>query len=158
MGSGGLTLNGIDCSDGLARCTGGMVEVSRAYHYPDPCHGPEERCRCPWERIDECAQGCAADGVEQVMPGELAAKQLCALPAGQSTEGIARPLTVDAGPPPLGTCDSEAGYRCVGSVVVACGPSPQRLATCIRGCAREGEALDDEGVGVAGVLAILCNR
>ncbi len=129
-----------------------MVEVSRAYHYADPCNGSPEHCACPWERIEECAQGCAADGVEGVIPRELAALQLCA-PSATST--IAVTPARDAAPPT--SCDGE-GYFCRGSAIVACGPPPRLVATCLRGCAREGEAIDDEGVTPEGAIAILCVR
>ena len=155
-GSGGLALGGIDCSDGLARCSGGMVEVSRAYHVPDPCHGPEERCRCPWERIDECPQGCAADGVELDLPREEAVKQLCV-----PSEPVSLPL-VEAGAPPLTACDGEGSaerYRCEQSKVLMCGtPPPQFIASCTRGCRREGEALDEEDLPSQAAVLLLCRH
>jgi hypothetical protein len=147
--NGPVSLSGVDCFDGLARCQAGVIEVSRAYHYPDPCNGPPESCRCPWERVDDCPAGCAADGVELVVPRERARLQLCApLPS----ENIARPSGDAASVAPC-----EGTFRCNGATIVACGPPPAAVATCEKGCAAEGESLDDD-MGASAAAALLCAR
>jgi hypothetical protein len=142
-------LRGIDCSDGLARCQDGVVEVSIAYHYPDPCSGPAEKCRCPWERLGDCPGACAADGVELVVERERALRQLC---AARPDEDFARRSGDAAAVVPC-----EATFACHGSTVIACGPPPAAVATCARGCAHEGDALEEE-VDTVAASALLCSR
>src|SRR5947209_8781387 len=83
-------LAGTDCSDGLARCVEGRVEISLAGHVPHPCGSPRERgnaCECPWRSVGQCATGCVKDGLEVVATGEVALVQLCA-----ASEPVVRPV------------------------------------------------------------------
>jgi hypothetical protein len=153
-------LGAIDCPDGMARCGLGIVHVSRAYHYPDPCTLSPEQCQCPWERLGDCPNGCAADGVELDVPRERALTQLCA--PGPRSGDDAR-ASFSAVPPP-GTIASscDLAYVCEKGVVVVCGPPAQAVAACTGGCAREGQGLDvDEEtapVTPAAAVALLCKR
>jgi hypothetical protein len=148
-GGKGIDLRGFDCSDGLARCQEGVVEVSMAFHYPDPCDGPPEKCTCPWQRLGDCPVGCAADGVELVVPRERALLQLCAV---RPDENLARPSGDAAVVAPC-----EGTFACIGATVVACGPPPAAVATCTRGCAHDGDVLDD-ALDVTAATALLCSR
>ena len=156
-------MRGIDCPDGLARCVGGAVEVSHVARIPRPCppsNKPEE-CQCPWEAVGECPRGCAEEGTIVVVPPDRASSRLCAPdPANPS----ARPVVGIPAPP--GACDT-LGYRCMGSLVIACSPAPgdagavaapvaRPFAACVRGCAQEGEALGEEEADPEGAARILC--
>ena len=145
-----IALSSVDCPDGMARCGDGIVEGSRAYHYDDPCKGSPEQCQCPWERLGDCPHGCAADGVELDVPRERALEQLCAPPPGAS---LSRPPSPDA---TASACEDD--YVCAGGVVVACGPPAVAVAACTKGCAREGQAIDDEQVTREAATAVLCRR
>jgi len=150
---GSAPLNAIDCADGLARCSAGMVEVSRRTSLPWPCRGTPEQCACPWERVDGCARRCVADGVEVVVPKDRAAGQLC------ETAADAGPVTTPAsqGETPRG-CDEGQAYRCEGDVVTACRENAV-VARCLRGCVAEGSGLDDDvPVDREGAAAILCSH
>jgi hypothetical protein len=151
VGTGPITLGGVDCSDGLARCQGGVVEVSVSFHYPEPCSGPPEKCRCPWERLDDCPGACAADGVELVISRERARRQLCAPTAGESFAGPAGLGDADVVSP--STC--EGTYACFASTILACGPPRVAVAMCARGCA--GDTLEDP-VPMSAATALLCSR
>lgn len=155
-GAAALGLNDVDCPDGLARCQGGQVQASRAYHYAFPCVGSPERCACPWEPVGECA--CAADGVEIVAPRELARAQLCAPRPGSE---IARPFTGEANDAEAALpCDGEAErFRCVSGIVHVCSAANLRPAmVCARGCSGiEGLPADAE-VTLHAAAAILCRR
>ncbi len=157
-------LGGTDCSDGLARCTEGRIEVSRAAHLPHPCApfgaSPEDRrrlCECPWEVVGRCAAGCAADGVEIVATPDVAAAQLCAALAP-----VARPPTA-ADPPVTGVCASEE-VRCESGVVRVCdapGRPVRTVAVCLDGCEPAvgwPEGVPGERATGAGAGAILCRR
>ena len=128
------------------------MEVSRAFHYADPCIGPPERCSCPWERVDECPRGCVADGLEEVLPRELAGTQLCAPSSGASLARV--PLDGSAAP----TFCAEDAYVCSGSAIIVCGTPNRVVATCLRGCAREALAVGDGDVSEEAAVAILCAR
>jgi hypothetical protein len=142
----------IDCPDGLARCNGGVVEVSRLATIPQPCKGSPERCACPWERAGECGAECVLDGLEVVVERARATTQLCA-PAPDAGL-LATPL---AAPTPA-ACDDEQLYRCVGGVIVACSDR-SIVATCVHGCSVEGAAIgDDLPVAREAAYAILCSR
>ena len=158
-------VNGVDCPDGLARCVGGVVEVSRVSRYELPCSGSPESCMCPWDSLGDCPRGCAAEGVEAVIARDRAFAQLCAPDPSDPTEAFARPA---AGvPPPPGACE-EGGIRCIASLVVACRESalggagdvltPRTVAVCLRGCAHEGDAIDEEDVADEAAARILCAR
>ena len=166
----GITLAAVDCPDGMARCGQGIVQVSRAYHYPEPCTGSPEQCTCPWERLGDCPHGCAAEGLEVDVPRERAMTQLCAPPPASSdpaaaSVGDAR-AHVDAfsAPPPpdavATACD--VGYVCDKGIVVACGPPARAVAACTAGCARDGQGIDvddeSEPVPPAAAVAVLCRR
>lgn len=146
-------LDAIDCADGLARCSGAVVEASRRTTLPWPCHGTLEQCACPWERVDDCGGRCVADGVEAVVPRDRAVRQLCAAEADAGP--IGSPAV--AGDTPRG-CDEGQAYRCEGGVVTACSENAV-VAHCLRGCAVEGAGLDDDvPVGREAAAAILCSR
>jgi len=152
-----VTFNGVDCPDGLARCIGGVVEVSRVSHYALPCSGPAEACMCPWDSVGACPAGCAADGVEAVVPRERALAQLC---ASDPAHPVARPVLPNASPP--GACDDGVtGYRCLASIVVACtasdaGVRPRAVAACVHACAPGGDAIDEDDATDEGASRILC--
>jgi hypothetical protein len=165
-------MKGIDCPDGLARCVGGAVEISHVARIPRPCppSAKPEECQCPWEAADECPRGCAEEGTVVVTPPERAAARLC---APDPANPPARPVAGAVAPP--GACEVE-GYRCLGSLVIACAPgSPDRsaaesgalgtgpllarpFAACVRGCVQEGEALGEEEADPEGAARILCAR
>jgi hypothetical protein len=157
-------LGGTDCSDGLARCVDGRIEVSRAAHLPHPCApsgaSPEDRrrlCECPWDLAGRCASGCAVDGVEVVATADVAATQLCA-----ALEPIARPMT-PADPRVDGVCASEE-VRCESGVVRVCdapGRPVRPVAVCLDGCEPAigwPEGVPGERATGAGAGAILCRR
>ncbi len=161
----GLTgLSGSDCSDGLARCADGRVEVSRAAHLPYPCGKPGESnrsCTCPWDAVERCRNGCALEGssILAERDASTALGQLC-----KPDEVVARPLTA-ADPQANGVCADE-GWTCRDGLVRACsgaGLPVRPLAICIHGCAAvslaEGESPPVvEGKTVDGPAAILCRR
>ncbi len=156
-----LGLNEVDCPDGLARCSGGVVQTSVGARRPSPCHGTAEACACPWTVADRCPDGlaCVADGLELPAALEMGVTQLCS-PSPLSPP-VARPAAADA---PLDlaetrSCDGEA-FACVGSHVVACTPAARVVGTCAKGCASEtglGGALA-ERLNDRQASAILCAR
>ena len=139
----------IDCPDGLARCSGGIVEVSRLMTIPQPCKGTPEQCSCQWDRGGECEQGCVADDVEVVVDRPLTA-QLCA-------------PTVDAGPltrpgSQVAECDEDTLFRCTGGAVVSC-LDHAVVAFCQHGCFQEGTDIGGEvPLSREAAFAILCSR
>jgi hypothetical protein len=156
----GFDLGGTDCSDGLARCVAGRVEISRAAHLPYPCVDPgtspehhTAACECPWEEIAKCTSGCALEGFT-ALATEDAADQLC-----RPLLPVARPIT--PADPPGGVCADE-GVACVDGFIRSCeGPSrPVRLlAACLEGCdARigvpSGDVDDPPKAGVAPLRGI----
>jgi hypothetical protein len=152
-------MNGIDCPDGLGRCVGGAVEVSRVARVPRPCppSARPEDCECPWEAVENCPRGCTEEGTEIVVASDRAAARLC---APDPLNPPARPV-VGILPPP-GTCDAD-GYRCLGSLVIACstgdgGRIGRVFAACVRGCFQEGESLGEEEADPEGAARILCAR
>jgi hypothetical protein len=153
-------VNAVDCPDGLARCIGGVVEVSRVARVPQPCPpGAEKKtCTCPWDAVDKCDRGCAAEGAEVVAPPDRAAARVC---ASDPLNPVARPAPLAVAP--SGACDDD-GYRCVQSLVVACdeaedaGWRARVVAACARGCVHEGESLREEEADFEGATRILCAR
>jgi hypothetical protein len=140
----------IDCPDGLARCSGGIVEASRLATIAMPCKGSPESCVCPWDRAGECEQGCVVDDLEVVVDRPLAATQLCAAPPD------AGPLT-RAGSQAAG-CTEDVQWRCTGGAVVSC-QDQAAVAVCLRGCFREGTEIGTElPVTREAAFAILCSR
>jgi hypothetical protein len=149
---GGSLLNAIDCPDGMARCSEGVVQVSRLATIAQPCSGPPERCACPWDKIAECDQGCAGEGVEVALERSVAAVQLCT-PGADS--GVV--ATLRMGVSPHG-CDEGQAYRCATGVVVACANNAV-VAACVHGCVAEGASVEDDvPVTREGAFAILCAR
>ncbi len=150
----------VDCPDGLARCMGGVVQVSRLARRPSPCRGSPESCACPWAVLDRCpSAACVADGLTTALPVNRAAKQLCA--PGPVSAPFSRP-----GPPsnsvlpPLPEACEAAAFVCLGALVVACEPSPRAVGTCIAGCTPE-PSLDgpaSSGLSDLQALALLCER
>jgi hypothetical protein len=147
----GLALGGFDCPDGLARCEEGVISVSRLATIPSPCHGPPEACRCPWDRAVDCPGACAADGVEVVIERDAAA-QLCA-PKGGPAFVLPSLTPLPSGAP----CEEGNRFECSGSSVVECA-SNAIAGTCLRGCERDGGAVDDDRVDRVAAFAILCSR
>lgn len=167
-GSSAVDLGGTDCSDGLARCNDGQVEVSVAAHLPHPCapgektspkaHGP---CECPWRRIaGVCPRGCAKDGLEVVAEEAVAATQLCAPdPAAPVVrELLATELTT------VTICADES-VSCEAGVVTVCtarGQPARRIAGCVHGCLAGpgGSVSIDPGdlLTSDGAASILCRR
>jgi hypothetical protein len=166
------------CPGGLARCSGGIVRVSRSFTPPGPC-GPEG-CKCPWEDAKTCEDGCALEAIELDMPPETAARQLCApapgAPAFARDPGpdagrergpdAGRDPGRDAGRDPAeddeegdAICDVER-YVCVRGVVVACprdGVGAHAVGACIQGCA-DGERMLFAESSDRIAMAILCRR
>jgi len=146
-----LPVSGIDCPDGLARCEEGVISVSRLATVPTPCGGPPESCRCPWDRAADCAGPCAADGVEVIIERDAAA-QLCA-PSGAAAFAVPSPVPIPSPAP----CEEGDRYECAGGVVVECA-SNSIAGHCLRGCRRDGAAVDDDRVSRVAAFAILCSR
>lgn len=149
----------MDCPDGLARCVDGRVQASRLFSYPAHCSGPPEQCSCPWDNLGSCKRGCVVEGADVVVARDHAWAQLCSPTAADvfSRPPIAPPEL------PISLC-SEATYRCTGDVVVACEMDgatmkPRPLAACLRGCAEDGSAIDDdEGISRDAAIALLCRH
>jgi hypothetical protein len=162
-------LSGIDCPDGLARCVAGAVEVSQVARVPRPCppSSRPEDCQCPWVAIETCPTGCADEGTAVVVSPAHAAGRVCAPdplnPPARPVQGIS---------PPPAACET-AGYRCLGSLVVACSPAAdvradgadvapalvgRVYAACVHGCFQEGEALGEDEADPEGATRILCAR
>ena len=152
-----VDFGGTDCSDGLARCSAGHVEVSVAGHVPHPCAAAKElpgACACAWQSAGSCAAGCVKDGLEVVAAAAAAREQLCA-PA----EAVLRPVTV-AETAVVTICATD-GVSCVDGTVRVClgRGAPARLAgACVSGCA-PGVSLDPGDIPPGdGAAAILCRR
>jgi hypothetical protein len=152
-------LHGTDCPDGLARCLGGTVEVSRVARIPNPCPQAAEHpaeCACPWDAIGTCPRGCASEGTEVVSAPEEANGRLC---APDPMNPSFRPAPAAMAPP--ATCDDipPDTVRCVASLVIVCRGAdtlrPSVVAACVRGCVHEGESLG-EGEAVSLAPQILC--
>jgi hypothetical protein len=146
----------VDCPDGLARCVEGSVEASRLAVLPQPCHGAESVCTCPWDLVAWCRQGCAADGLEVVMERARAGRQLCApdLDAGTARSTA---MTRHVGP-----CDEGQLYLCTAGLVIDCAAHAV-VASCVRGCFAEGATIDERmtersSVPREAAFAILCSR
>jgi hypothetical protein len=154
-------LRSVDCADGLARCVGGVVEVSRLSSHPDPCSGPREACECPWDRLEACSQGCVAEDVEVVLPRERAQAQLCAPDPGAAYSLPVRGRSADTSDPSASADEETCGddrYACAASAILSCEPSPHVVARCLKGCAVEGVSLEDDSVTEAVAVALLCAR
>lgn len=154
-------LSGTDCSDGLARCVAGHVEVSRLGHVPHPC---EPRagvtCACPWDDVGACEVGCAAEHLEISAEPDAAKSQLCS-----PRRAVERELLPDE--VPRDVC-AGLGFSCVDNVVRECseiGRPVRAIARCIDGCASgvnvpliEGTDRPGAPTRLDGVVAILCRR
>jgi hypothetical protein len=149
-------MRSIDCPDGLARCTGGVVEVSRLASRPDPCAGSREACECPWDRLSPCRLGCVAEDVEVVVSRERAVAQLCAPEPGGGAAYVEAPPPFEDG----GIDCADGRYICAGSWIVSCSSDtpPHRLARCINGCTSEALTLDDDTLTDRQATALLCRR
>lgn len=159
-----IDLAGTDCSDGLARCLHGAVEVSRLAHLPSPCTAPgtsPERgagaCECPWDAIGPCRHGCALEGAVVVVGPEAARAQLC-------RPGPDELPSHPPGPDELARVEvcPEEGAQCRDGIVHRCeraGAPSRVLGVCTHGCATDvagfeaGEALPTDGL-----VSILCRR
>jgi len=147
----------VDCPDGLARCVGGVVEVSRLARHPEPCSGSTEACSCPWDKGEACASGCVAEDVEVVLDRARGRQQLCA-PA----KGEAYAIRGAPGPAERPPCGDER-YRCTQAFVFACDPAAtdheaRAVAQCLKGCAASGMTLDDDRLDDDAAMALLCAR
>jgi hypothetical protein len=134
-----------DCPTGLARCIDGVVEVSAGR---SSCPS----CPCAWTRQLGCPSGCAIENEELVRePNEAAS--LC-----KSLQVPATRPALDAG---SATCPNEGErFLCQAGTVWACpkNDSAVPVAVCTRGCAREGETLEDPRVDVGGATSVMCIR
>lgn len=149
---GAQAFNAVDCPDGLARCSGGVVETSRLATIGQPCKGTPQQCTCPWEREGECDRGCVADDLVVVVDRERALRQLCA--PGADAGPAASLLTS----PPASRCDEDVLYRCAGGAIVSCADHAV-VALCVKGCALDGATLgDDTPVSREAAFALLCTR
>ena len=148
-----LPLRGLDCPDGLARCTEGTVEASSLAVIAQPCRGPESACACPWEPVGACERGCVADRLEIIIERDAAAAQLCA-PVGHA---FVPPAVGDSLAPP--GCDEGQLYRCAARVVADC-LHRRAIGSCLRGCFAEGASIEDDvgDLSREAALAILCLR
>ncbi len=155
----GVPLHGIDCPDGLARCVGGSVEVSRLARVPDPCVGRPAECACPWDVVATCPRGCVADELVVDITASLSATQLCALDDG---EAVARAIT--SATRVAYECGEDDNHVCVAGTVAHCELSvadgarrARPVATCLLGCADDGATLEDI-VDDRQATALLCAR
>jgi hypothetical protein len=121
-----------------------------------PCNAPPPGCECPWDRVDDCPYGCAADGAEVVLDRRGAATQLCA-PARDAgpvaAAGSTAPTPYD-GP----RCEEGERFSCVGDVVLECRNVPVAIGWCFKGCYADGGSIDDERVSREAAFAIFCSR
>src|ERR1700722_1768743 len=131
---GAVSMNAVDCPDGLARCRAGTVEVSRLSMISQPCRGTPEECACPWEAAGDCERDCVAEGLEVVVARDKAPRQLCAPPAGAAFVVPAPPNQEARG------CDEGQVYRCAAALVTACRDNAV-VARCLQGCAAEGASV-----------------
>lgn len=130
-----LALDGIDCSDGLMRCTEGRVETSELAHLSPPCNDPRsaehgKTCVCPWRVLGECRTGCAEDGLEVTASGDAGVDQLCA-----SLVPIARPILAEDNA--MASVCADSAIRCTDGIVRSCeapGLPERLLARCVLGC------------------------
>jgi hypothetical protein len=154
LSSGALPLNTADCPDGLARCSAGVVSVSRLATLRLPCQGPPGACSCPWDWAAECTSACVADDVELVVERAQADRQLCAPAADAGLFVVPAPAPA---PSPGELCDEGQRYLCAGGQVVDCA-SGRVVGLCVRGCFAEGTSIDDDAVSREAAFAILCSR
>ena len=150
---GAAPLQAIDCPDGLARCIGGVVEVSRLATIAQPCRAAPEACACPWDRVGDCEQGCVGDEVDVVMDRDLALRAAVRAP---------RPTP---GPSPGGCrcrrpagCDEEELYRCA-TAQSSRAPSTWSSRRARGAASSEGASLgSDTALRREAAFAILCSR
>ena len=146
---GGRAVNAIDCPDGLARCTDGIVEVSRLTTIQQPCVGTQG-CTCPWDRAGDCDRGCVLEGATLMVDRPRALGQLCA-PAPDAGPRVV-PVLEPA------ECDEGQLYRCAEGRVVSC-VQHAIVGRCEQGCATEGGDIgDDVAVDREAAFALLCSR
>lgn len=160
-----LDLNGVDCADGLLRCSAGTVETSRVSHLPARCANAvkgEKRateCVCPWDAIAHCTSGCA-DENRTVIATDLdgGASQMC-----KPLQPFARPVL----PEDHASVDvcADDGITCRDGIVSVCvaAASPSRpIAHCIFGCAASLTLADSDEDGPTanpdGPVSILCQH
>jgi hypothetical protein len=162
---GSFKLHEVDCPAGLARCVDGVIELSQAGRHPEPCSGSPESCLCPWSVVGRCDGACVAGDVAVPFTVSQAKAQLCAQGpmdapvAAPPPLGAVAPVQVARGPsatPTPSPCEDER-YRCSDGRVIDCGGG-RIVASCLRGCAVDGATLDDESVGEAAAVLLLCSR
>jgi hypothetical protein len=147
-----LSMNAVDCPDGLARCEEGVVFAARLATIPQPCRGQLGACSCPWEQLGSCPDRCVANGVEIVIDRARAEGQLCA--PGPDAGAFVSPLgSADAG----AVCDEGQRYRCADGLVVEC-QSEVAVGRCVRGCFAQTASIDDDDVSREAAFAMLCSR
>jgi hypothetical protein len=142
--SASLQLDLVDCPDGLARCEGGEVMVSRLARIPSTT-------ACPWESLGTCATRCLVEGLVVDLPKARAKPQLCAAPPSAPPAWL--PPATES---PLFGCE-EGEFRCSANVVRRCSGNVQRtVATCVDGCAEVSEGIEADSVDAA--AGVLCKR
>lgn len=159
-----IDLGGIDCADGLMRCTAGVVEASRVGHLPATCGQRakgEKRateCICPWDAVRHCTSGCA-DEQQTILATDLdaGASQMC-----KPLSPFARPILPEDHVS-IDVC-ADDGITCRDAIVSKCvapaSPS-QPMAKCIFGCAIGLSLADDEDgptTNPDGLVSILCQH
>ena len=149
-----LAIGQVDCPDGLARCVGGVVQVSELAQRPDPCHGSPETCACPWTVAARCPGSCVADGVEMLLAPGYPFSHLCLDPP--TIPPFARPLAADSPLPALGDACEGQQFLCIASTVVACEPTPHGVGACVSGCASDRGL--SEPLTPAQASALLCTH
>ncbi len=140
-----------DCSDGLVRCHAGIAQRSVGVAIPQACHSTPDNphaCDCPFAPVTTCADGCVAEDVTLVSAD---AKRACAPPKFEL-------VSTEPHPPLVTTCEGEGTrFRCEKGAVFACADAgAEPIGACSRGCAVEGEQLDDEEVDLARAIGLLC--
>lgn len=162
-GTGGTSLGGTDCSDGLVRCVEGRVEASRLAHLPHPCGSMKEgrnECVCPWDTVRICASGCAVEGLVAIADPDAGSQQLCRVEPAALGAIVRPPLPGDPAFLAPRICN-DVRLACIEGAVRSCtgaGSPEQVLAVCLHGC-DPGIAIDHgESVIDDGAAAILCRR
>ena len=150
-------LGGTDCSDGLARCVGGHIEVSVGGHIPAHCTTPSElpgACSCAWRAVKTCARACLRDDLEVIATEDVASSQLCA-----SDDVLLRPPT-PAESASTSIC-AEENVSCEEGAIRTCthrGQPSLLLGVCLHGCATGIAVEPADLLRPDGAAAILCQR
>ena len=158
-GSRGPDLGGTDCSPGLARCVGGLVELSVEAHLPSTCTPTEKSgsCACPWSPGPRCERGCVADGLEVLATTvEAAGEQLC---RPDPAAPVVRPLLPTE--VALATICAAEAVTCEDGIIRTCaavGQPARFVAACAHGCAQGVGLAPEDFLTGDGPAPILCRR